>query len=155
MSIEAIGAQELGQQNDVWAEMEAKTSTRKKEMDSTGFLQLLTVSMANQNPFDENSGNMTEAITQMATMSSVGKVHETMSAFANMTKEKMSEAASANLGKDVTIMQGKEQIEGRVTEVVRDAKDKMFVKLDGEDKEYDLADIVKVRLPKEQMSTDA
>jgi flagellar basal-body rod modification protein FlgD len=121
----------------------ATTSTDKSTLGSEQFLKLLTIQLANQDPF--NPMDDTEFISQMANFSSLEEMSKLSNNFSSFSAKQEQLSSQAFLGKEVTISQGtSDDITGTVSSVSIDKEGSIFVTVDGT--QYSVSDITSVAL---------
>ncbi|MBN1403022.1 MAG: hypothetical protein JW942_00965 [Opitutales bacterium] len=108
----------------------SSSTTDKSTLNSQDFLKLLTVQLANQDPFEPMSD--TEFISQMANFSSLEQMSELSSNFTSFSSRQEQLSSQAFLGREVSIDQGEESdVTGTVSAVTIDDNGSIFVTVDG------------------------
>jgi len=121
----------------------ATTSTDKSTLGSEQFLKLLTIQLANQDPFDPMDDS--EFISQMANFSSLEEMSNLSNNFNSFSAKQEQLSSQAFLGKEVTISQGaSDDVTGTVSSVNIDDDGSIYVTVDGT--QYSVSDIISVAL---------
>jgi flagellar basal-body rod modification protein FlgD len=121
------------------------SSTDKSLLNSEDFLQLLTVQLQNQDPFDPMSD--TEFISQMANFSSLEEMSTLSDNFSTFSARQEQLSAQAYLGKQVTVPGSDGDVTGLVSAVSLASDGSVSVTVDGA--QYDISDISVVTLASE------
>jgi flagellar basal-body rod modification protein FlgD len=125
--------------NTTTTDVTSTKSTDESTLDYEDFLQLLTVQLENQDPFDPMSD--TDFIAQMAnfsTLEEVGKFSDNFSAYS--ARQQQLSSAQTFLGKTVTVEpSGSDAVTGTVTAVTYDTSGDTYVTINGT--QYDASNI--------------
>ena len=120
------------------ADTTTTTSTAESTLDYEDFLELLTVQLENQDPFDPLSD--TDFIAQMANFSTLEEVSNFSDNFSSYSsRQQQLSSAQTFLGKTVTVETDSDSVTGTVTAVTYDTSGDTYVTIDGT--QYDASDI--------------
>jgi len=118
---------------------DSTTSTAESTLDYDDFLELLTVQLENQDPFNPLSD--TDFIAQMANFSTLEEVSNFSDNFSTFSaRQQQLSSAQTFLGKTVTVEPSdSDSVTGSVTAVTYDSSGDIYVTIDGT--QYDVSDI--------------
>ena len=110
---------------------DSSTSTSTSTLDYEDFLELLTVQLENQDPFDPLSD--TDFIAQMANFSTLEEVSDFSDNFSTYSsRQQQLSSAQTFLGKTVTVEPSdSDSVSGTVTAVTYDTSGGIYVTIDG------------------------
>jgi flagellar basal-body rod modification protein FlgD len=109
---------------------DSSSSTKKSTMGYKDFLNLLTVQLQNQDPF--NPMNDTDFIAQMANFSQLEEVHNLSSNFSTFSARQQQLSSQEFLGKTVTVEpEGASAVSGTVSAVSLGSDGAIYVTING------------------------
>ena len=119
----------------------SSSSTKTSTLGYSDFLNLLTVQLQNQDPFDPMSD--TDFIAQMANFSTLEEVDTFSTNFSTYSSRQQQLSSQSFLGKNVTVEpSGSSSASGTVTAVTLDDDGSIYVTVGGN--QYDATDVTSV-----------